>query len=50
MVRLLEIVYHSFYSPLPLERGTGVRLLGEGHGVRLKNDGDRALRPAAIDG
>jgi len=25
----------AFYSPLPLERGTGVRLFGEGLGVRL---------------
>ena len=42
MVRLLEIVYHSFYSPLPLERGTGVRL--QGTGVRLLGEGH------AIDG
>ena len=26
----------AFYSPLPLERGTGVRLFGEGLGVRLE--------------
>jgi hypothetical protein len=26
IIGLLEIVYPSFYSPLPLERGKGVRL------------------------
>ena len=44
IIGLLEIVYPAFYSPLPLERGEGVRLRGQGgeaiwrggKGVRLQ--------------